>query len=259
MVYEKLRNVRFKEESTNLLCDYRFGFVFWLNDFVMPNNYEINQLITTLKDEQNILNWNYDNVRYPVDILLRPATGGKLEFGKGTFTTRYSNYSPYVWQFPYEVIHSKIGMCADTSNFICSMLRAIGLSCFVVLGELRLSATNSLLGYHAWVELDQNIIETTLHKGQGNRSNIIISKDDAYNGKKLYKYVPYIWYNEMTTKGRSFSQVLLRFFGKGSPYENIREFLKAEKVKQRYIWQGNKDLNSKGTDSKVGESKNGRN
>jgi hypothetical protein len=150
---------------------------------------------------------------------------------------KYVLSSDYIWLFPFETIKIGAGICIDTTNMVQSMLEYINYPSFAVIGEVRKADTNELLGYHAWVETEHYVWETTIHLGQGRKEDILIPKEKAYTNYKNLKYVAWYTYNSKMTKKEKVGLILLRIFGKGGLYENFEQFRKMEIVKQKFIWK----------------------
>jgi len=113
-------------------------------------------------------------------------------------------FSGYVYNLEVEEDNSYVANgiivhnCIDTANLTESVLRVKPLNeSYVVLGEVRDTLTNQLLGYHGWCELPYKggryIIETTIHE-EGVQN--IIKADDIYGKKLKVYYVKHAQYNE---------------------------------------------------------------
>jgi len=225
------------ENKENIIVDYFFGAEDVVNNFIMVKNYLVVQTAKRLGTLKNVIDFNYNSIRYPLDFFGNPLTAGRLSYAKYLLSWLFNKTQGYIWQYPNMVLLSKLGVCIDTSNLMTSLLRVLGLDAYTALGEVRLSQSNELLGYHAWTLLGDNIIETTIHKGQGDYSEIILNKDDAYSGKLRLKYVPYLHYNETMTIKDNIELLRITLFGENSRFKSLKEFLKAEKQKQKAIWK----------------------
>jgi hypothetical protein len=225
----------------NILVDYFFGAEDVINNFIMTKNYLVVNTAKRLGSSTEAIDYNFNNIRYPLDWFGNPLTAGRLSYAKCLLTWLYNKTQGYIWQYPNMVLLSKLGVCIDTANLMTSLLRVLGLDAYTTLGEVRLSQNDELLGYHAWTLLrllgQEKIIETTIHKGQGDYSQIVFSKDDAYSGKLRLKYVPYLHYNESMTIKDNIEILRITLFGENSRFKSLKEFLKAEKKKQKAIWK----------------------
>jgi len=217
----------------------RFGDEHFVREFITVNSFKVQKVASNFSFIQDPLDWNYTNIKYPIGLFGEPLTSAKFSYALNWLAWKFESFKPYIWQFPYETMTTKLGICIDTANLMTTFLRLMKLDAYTVLGEVVESSTNKLVGYHAWTEYSNWILETTIHKGQGDPSNIQILKDDAYSGKLRLKYVPILWFNdEMSredTEGKA-QELFLKFFGENSSYKNIREFLRSEKEKQHLIW-----------------------
>lgn len=225
------------ENKENIIVDYFFGAEDVVNNFIMVKNYLVVQTAKRLGDVKPVIDFNYNSIRYPLDFFGNPLTAGRLSYAKSLLFWLFNKTQGYIWQYPNMVLLSKLGVCIDTANLVTSLLRVLGLDAYTTLGEVRLSQNNELLGYHAWTLLGDNIIETTIHKGQGDYSQIVLNKDDAYSGKLRLKYVPYLHYNETMTIKDNIELLRITLFGENSRFKSLKEFLKAEKQKQKAIWK----------------------
>jgi hypothetical protein len=190
----------------------------------------------SLKTIDKVEDFNYYKIKYPLDILLQPATGSVFRYGIGFMRFGKALKSSYIWLFPFETLLFKEGICIDTANLVTSLLRILDVDVFTVLGEVHNSKTNEFLGLHAWTEYGDTVIETTIHEGQGDRKNVELNKEEAYSGKLKLKYVPFIKYNETVTMKKKGYPLRLLIFGKDGYYVDLSHFRKLEKKKQFLIW-----------------------
>jgi len=225
------------ERKEDIIVDYFFGAEDVVNNFIMTKNYLVVQTAKRLGTLKNVIDFNYNSIRYPLDFFGNPLTAGRLSYAKYLLSWLFNKTQGYIWQYPNMVLFSKLGVCIDTANLLASLLRVLGLDAYTTLGEVRLSQNNELLGYHAWTLLGDNIIETTIHKGQGDYSQIVLNKDAAYSGNLRLKYVPYLHYNETMTIKDNIELLRITLFGENSRFKSLKEFLKAEKQKQKAIWK----------------------
>jgi hypothetical protein len=229
------------ERKEDIIVDYFFGAEDVVNNFIMTKNYLVVQTAKRLGTLKNVIDFNYNSIRYPLDCFGNPLTTGRLSYAKYLLSWLFNKTQGYIWQYPNMVLLSKLGVCIDTSNLMTSLLRVLNKDAYTTLGEVRLSQSNELLGYHAWALLkgpDQDqVIETTIHKGQGDYSQIVLNKDAAYSGKLRLKYVPYLHYNETMTIKDNIELLRITLFGENSRFKSLKEFLKAEKQKQKAIWK----------------------
>lgn len=145
----------------------RFGE--WLDprEFVRPRQVEelAAELMLSLPEQEAVLAaWGYvcEQINYPPDDhhSLGAFTLADLPFFGRKYLIRRS--TPEFWQYPSETLDWKdddrrYGDCEDTSVLLCSLLRNFipAERVWVVVGEVP-------AGRHAWVELDGQILETTL-------------------------------------------------------------------------------------------------
>jgi len=216
--------------------NFRFDSSHYLNEFVTTGNYDVEKVAENCQNLDGVINYNYSKIKYPLDIFGNPLTSGFFAYGLRLLKPLYMRAKQYIWLFPYETIYTGYGICVDTTNLVQALLENLLVDSFAVLGEVRKSDSNALLGYHAWVELETDIVETTIHKGQGDYKNIVIPKDLAYSGKLKLKYVPMIVYNSRVTMTRKDKKLQLFFWGLNSPFKSFRDYVKAEIIKQKHIW-----------------------
>jgi|GEM_PF-6894758 len=187
------------------IVNYRFGDLYYVTEFVMTKNAMIIDAYNNLKNEdndkfvENVAKWIRDEFKYPLDNAEQPAAQAQLlMFKKSIMSYLFKKCVEYHWTFPTEVIASGYGICIDTANLTESVLRVKPLNeSYVILGEVRDTLTNQLLGYHAWTEQpykgDRYIIETTIHE-EGVQN--IIKADDIYGKKLKVYYIKHAQYDE---------------------------------------------------------------
>ncbi len=124
----------------------------------MINNCMVRDIYNKLKADdddrfvENVAEWIRDKFKYPLDVNGDPAAQAQLlKFKSGWFSYIFKKCVEYHWSLPTEVITSGYGICIDTSNLAESVLRVKPLKeSYVVLGEVRRTLDDVLLGYHAW-------------------------------------------------------------------------------------------------------------
>jgi hypothetical protein len=224
-------------EEQVITCDYRFGIEEDIRNFITKNAFLVKRTAEKNDTTGKIITFNYEQVRYPLDIFIQPAPQGVFRYSRDVLWLYKVNKSAeYIWLYPSEVIFYGYGICIDTANLVQSLFEAIGYTSLLALGEIRKASDNELLGYHAWVEDDMYVFETTIHKGQGYSEDIIIPKSEAYENHKGYKYVPFLKYNSMDYKEVKQQVLKIAFFGPSKEFKNIKQWLKAEKKKQKILW-----------------------
>lgn len=227
-----------------LIVDFRFGEKYYVTEFVKPNTFEIakvceeklrgRDLDETLK---NILKFIRDEFVYPFDYLGNPSTNGLLlrhrkMYGKWYF----KSYVNYMWDFPSETLIKRCGVCIDTSNLCCSLLRHFNFNAYVELGKVYKMPENQFLGYHAWVTVNHRdawwVIETTIHRrGVVN----IVKRDDAYSGRFGVRYECFVRYNEKDVEYvKPFNEVIV-LISEMKALSKVK-LRKMEKNKQKFIW-----------------------
>ena len=187
------------------VVDWRFGDKYYVTEFIMVNNSMIRDVYDKLKTSENdkfvenVADWIRDKFQYPLDSSGNPAAQAQLlMFRYSIFKYLFKKCVEYHWTFPSEVITSGYGICIDTANLAESVLRIKPIEdSWVVLGEVRDTLTDNLLGYHAWCELpyknDRYVLETTIHVAGVNN---LVKAEDIYNKKLDVYYVKHAYYNE---------------------------------------------------------------
>jgi len=187
------------------VVDWRFGDKYYVTEFIMVGNSMIRDEYEKLKDAdenafiENVATWIRDNFQYPIDYRGNPAAQAQLlKYKRNPLNWMFKKCVDYHWSFPTEVLVTKLGICIDTSNLAESVLRVRPLpETYVALGEVRRTADNQLLGYHAWVELpyrnERYVLETTIH-----RKDVwpLIKANDVYGGKLDVYYIKHAYYDE---------------------------------------------------------------
>lgn len=178
---------------------WRFGERYSVTEFVQKDNVAIKEIANKIKlcsinntnvnpptNEslfEGLANWIRDDFSYPLDSHGDPAADGLLKRYQKTFCQyMFVKNVHYMWSLPNETISSQRGICIDTANLAVSVARNLGLDAWVVLGDVRTTDTDTLVGRHAWYESayagDIYCIETTMHE---NSVNNIVKADDLYS------------------------------------------------------------------------------
>ena len=196
---------------------WRFGEEYLVTDFITPNNIAVQELAGSLSEARRrgfiptVSTWNRDNLYYPLDNGGNPSASGQfLRHQQGFRHYHAKNCVYYAWSLPNEVLgFTKCGICIDTANLVCSLLRVKPVEgCWAVLGDVKSSKDNHLLGRHAWVEVPYeeavHVIETTIHEPG---TLPLVLADEIYDrdsdwaqAKGLY-YVVQARYNEEEWRG----------------------------------------------------------
>ncbi len=232
----------------SLLVDYRFGDVHDVREFLRPS-YHLQSVAKDMSTLTDVINYNYNNIQYPLNIFLQPAAEACFSYSQWFwFIYRFTRPRSYVWLYPEEVLITKLGICIDTSNFVATLLSASRAATNnpprVVLGRVYDSQTNQLLGYHAWVEFWNTWIETTIHRGQGNYDDIVFEiKDEKENEHKGIKYVAdYKYDKEVVESLEDQERVRFLVFGPSSGDKaSLKLWRKSEKKKQLIIWRASNE------------------
>lgn len=187
------------------ICPWRFGEKYLVTDFIMPTNVAVNEELARLSaatdDEfvEKVAEWIRDNFEYPLDDEGYPSAQGQLQRHEKSIGSWHFNKSVYyMWSLPNEVLLIKKGICIDTSNLAESVLRTKPLEkAWCCLGEVRRTEDDTLLGYHAWVQMPYNeedcVLETTIHEAGANN----LTKADIIYGKGLPVYfIKHAQFNE---------------------------------------------------------------
>ncbi len=193
-------------------CPWRFGERYLVTDFVQVNNVAVKgqaaKLAAGTKDDyiRAVAAWIRDDFFYPLDSGGNPSAQGQfLRHQKGIMQGYFAKKCVYyAWSFPNEILgFTRCGICIDTAQLAGSVLIAGGIDAWVILGDVRRSTDDSLLGRHAWVEVpyqaDQYIIEATIHKtnidNMVKASSVYDKKSDWAKTNNLY-YPVQAKYNE---------------------------------------------------------------
>ena len=216
--------------------DYRFGETHKATEFITPKTRDVENLTAGFQAVGDILTWNYQNIQYPLNLFNSPAPDAKAQYASWPFLWHKSLYRQYIWQFPTEVMRNALGICIDTANLVCTLMRAKGYVASVVLGRVLDAQTQQLLGYHAWVEWGDIWLETTIHAGQGDPADISVLKSDRQAGYKGLIYVEDSSYNDLGTSKRSEEPLRICFFGKDTEVKDAKALKKSLQKKQFRIW-----------------------
>lgn len=197
----------------NPVVDYRFGELHYATEFVTPANSAIKKAVMQFNgvegDElvEKVASFIRDSFQYPLVDSLPSADGQLLRFRKSLLSHHFKKCVDYMWSFPSECLHQKLGICIDTSNLSASLL-VTGIDAWVCLGEVRSSKEDTVLGLHAWVEVPykgkQYVQETTIHEPT---IDTLITAESAYDkGSDWAKqgniyYVPGARYNDEDYEG----------------------------------------------------------
>lgn len=183
---------------------WRFGERYLVIDFITPNNISIVDAVKALVNEpldvfiENVAKWIRDEFIYPFDSQGNPSAQGQLLRNKTGFTSYlFKKCVDYMWSLPNETVLMEAGICIDTSNLVESVLRNKLVDAWCVLGSVKNSITNEILGYHAWIEVPYrgilHVLETTIHEmGIIN----LVKAEEIYDGSMDVYYVPMAHYNE---------------------------------------------------------------
>jgi len=230
--------------NTEYTCDYRFGDIHDIREFITINSLLCKKLADDLTDLDSLLKYNYENFRYPLNVFGEPAPEGEFRYAREwIFFYSFTRAQPYIWQFPYEVMITEKGICIDTANFVTTMLRLMFLNseklAYTVLGAVY-NEKGNLLGYHAWAEYGKYWLETTTHEGQGNPADIYINKISDTEGRLnglIYK--AYLKFNDKeVVELEKPHELFLKFFGPSSEKkEDIKRWKVQELRKQYAIWK----------------------
>lgn len=225
-----------------LLVDYRFGDVHDVREF-LRESYHLKNIAKDMRNLADVINYNYENIRYPLNLFGQPAPEARFSYSKPwLFTYSFNRERPYVWLYPEETILARLGICIDTSNLVAAMLlsaTAARMAARVVLGKVESASSGELLGYHAWVESEGYWIETTIHKGQGDLNDVVFpAKDPVRNEHKGLKYVAMYKYDrvEVEEVGEGKETRLLVFGPTTGDKKSVKIWKVQEKRKQVLIW-----------------------
>lgn len=226
--------------------DWRPAGIWRTTDFVQTDNPAIEERFETLDSDdddtftRNVADHVRDNFTYPLSFLTKnPAPDMQMVHGSRLQGSYYFRKCiPYSWLFPTEVEKStKEGICVDTTNLAMSYLRRKKLKAWAVLGIVKQTSNDELIGYHAWCEIQYlgqtYVLETTVHD---TGKNNLIPMDVIYNKKMPIYYVPTARYNEKTYKEKSGSAVqFVKFMGTNGK-DDPKKWKRLEKKKQYAIW-----------------------
>ncbi|MEM2122925.1 MAG: transglutaminase domain-containing protein [Candidatus Bathyarchaeia archaeon] len=183
---------------------YRFGEAYYVTQFIQPYNPGVLEAYRRCWNQdkdglvENVAEYVKLNLRYPMDRDGQPLCQGefkRFEFQRGMWLWRRS--ADYAWSLPGETLAQGWGICIDTANLAVSILRRGRVTSYVCLGAVYDSASEELLGYHAWARTWYRggwwLIETTIHDPElGNMTTI----GEAYKGGLSVKYQEEAHYNE---------------------------------------------------------------
>lgn len=99
------------------VVSYRFGDSYWVTDFVVPKNPDIQNVVTALgnvegdKFVEAVATYIRDNFQYPLWNDNPSCDGQLLRYTQGVLKHGFKCCEYYVWAFPPEVIQSKLGYC----------------------------------------------------------------------------------------------------------------------------------------------------
>lgn len=199
-------------------CPWRFGERYLATDFVMVKNPAIIEqanILSSVPSEDKFIErtalWIRDSFFYPLDNSDNPSAQGQLLRHQKGFASGYhfKKCVYYAWSLPNEVISAtKCGICIDTANLAASVLRAKDIDAWVVLGDVLSSQDDTLMGRHAWVEVDlkktKKVFETTVHEpGASNLIDaaLVYDKDSWWAQDKGIYYFAQARYNESVFLG----------------------------------------------------------
>jgi len=226
------------------IVDWRFGDKYYVTEFITPRNVMVENIARLYKGRSeiesfiNVARWIRDKFYYPLDWRGQPSCDGQFLKSRKRFGSyHFRKCVAYMWLFPPETINMGFGICIDTALLATSVLIAMGLDAWCVLGAIY-DNKGELIGYHAWTEvlIDNTwyLLETTIHmEGVSN----IMKRDDAYTGKYGIKYEKFAMFNDKTYHEYKSILQYMKFFGKGK-----REIRNMEMKKQRFIWQTYKEV-----------------
>ncbi len=158
-------------------CRWRFGEPCLVSDFVTPDNVGVREAAELLKGDTP--DKTIENVTkgiipftYPLDKKGNPcASGQSRRYQYSWCKWMHSRYVYYMWSYPNEVLLTQRGICIDTANLCTSVLRALDLDAWTVLGEIHKAKpenNDQLIGYHAWTNVmykgEWHTIETTVEE-----------------------------------------------------------------------------------------------
>lgn len=145
--------------------NYRFGDLHRITSFIDPDIDWLSPLEGDALVEE-VAKFIRTCFTYPTLGEYPSADGQLLRCHKNLLQYCFKECRYYVWSFPQECLHQRIGICVDTANLGASLLIA-KLPIRVCLGEVRSSKTSELLGLHAWVLVpyknDWYFWEATIH------------------------------------------------------------------------------------------------
>jgi hypothetical protein len=160
---------------TNQKCPWRFGEPCEVTDFVTPHNVGVREaavLLTGTDPDTTVENaaiWIRDEFIYPLDAKGNPSADGQLKRYQHSWCKwMFSKYVYYMWAYPNEVLLTRKGICIATANLCTSVMVALGLDAWTVLGEVRKAKDDALIGYHAWTDVlyrgERTSVETTVEE-----------------------------------------------------------------------------------------------
>ena len=224
---------------------YRFGDSYWVTDFVVPRNPDIQDVVagfgnvTGDKFVEAVAAYIRDNYQYPLWNGNPTCDGQLLRYTKGLLAHGFKCCMYYVWAFPPEVIQSKLGYCAETGNLAESLLLS-KVDSFAVLGDV-LNTNDILLGRHEWVETpyhgDTAVLETTIHTQDANNlasaKSVYDKNSDWAKQGRLY-YSPKARFNDKIYEGSNEFIALM-----GLPAKRVLLFglEETQKVKAKQLYK----------------------
>jgi len=146
---------------------------YYINEFITPETYMVqklaNELAKSTADETawELFRWVVEQVEYPIRAGIPEALLVFCDFHllfRHPFTPKLSAVLFDYWKFPVETLRDLKGDCEDTSMLLTSLLRALNLPAYCVIGEV---VIDGVPYGHAWVIYDHCkygwvILESTL-------------------------------------------------------------------------------------------------
>lgn len=225
-----------------LLVDYRFGDLHDVREF-LSESYHLRSVAKDFRNLSDVINYNYENIRYPLNVFGQPAPEARFSYSKPWFFSySFNRERSYVWLYPEETVLTRRGICIDTANLVAAALLSAPSplrGARVVLGRVESAETGELLGYHAWVEVPGLWVETTIHRGQGSLDDVVFpARDPVVNVHGSLKYVAMYKYDrEGVEEVGGEKEVKLLVFGPTTgDKKSVRIWRASEKRKQRLIW-----------------------
>ena len=181
--------------------DFRWGDKYKATEFIQPRSLEIATKAKKLNATGDVIDkvaaFIRDHFAYPLIGGQPSADGQFLRYRKSLLGYHWKKCVFYMWSFPAEVLLQKLGICIDTANLATSLLRAESSIAFTCLGQVRKTATDELLSYHAWTAVESKqqfyLLETTIHEPDGKN---MITLHDAYHKDSDFATTSGIYYVE---------------------------------------------------------------